>query len=66
VDAVDDIRFSPSSGGGTWVDYTADIRLVGWMRLLAPFAGGAFRRIASQAAAGMHAALEARATGAVR
>ena len=66
VDAVDDIRFSAAPAGGTSVDYTADIRLVGWMRLLGPFAGGAFRRIASQAAAGMHAALESRATGAVR
>src|SRR3954466_4801962 len=48
VEAVDSILFSPANAG-TRVDYTADIRLTGWMRLLAPFAGGAFRKIASNA-----------------
>ena len=65
VRAVDDIRFAETSGGTT-VDYTADIRLTGWLRLLAPFAGGAFRRIGSRAAAGMRAALEARSTAATQ
>ena len=60
VDAVDDIRFAPS-GVGTRVDYIADIRLRGWMRLLEPFAGGAFRRIAADAVAGMRRALDDRA-----
>jgi carbon monoxide dehydrogenase subunit G len=57
VSAVDDIRFEPD-GDGTIVDYRADIRLTGWMRLLAPFAGSAFRKIGDQAAAGMRRALE--------
>jgi carbon monoxide dehydrogenase subunit G len=65
VDATDDIRFS-ATPAGTTVDYTADIRLTGWMRLLTPFAGGAFRKIGMQAAAGMQAALEARSTAAAR
>ncbi len=66
VQAVDDIRFAAAPDGGTVVDYTADLRLTGWMRLLAPFAGGAFKRIGAQAAAGMRAALDARAAGAPR
>ena len=60
VSAVDEIRFEPS-GSGTRIDYTADIRLGGWMRLAAPFAGGAFRKIARDALMGMQAALDARA-----
>ena len=60
VSAVDEIRFEPS-GSGTRIDYTADIRLGGWMRLVAPFAGGAFRKIARDALTGMRATLEARA-----
>jgi len=46
------------------VDYTADIRLTGWRRLLEPFAGGAFKRLAANAATGMREALEARAAAA--
>lgn len=60
VEAVDDIRFSPTAGG-TRVDYTADIRLRGVMRLLAPFAGGAFAKIARNARDGMRRALDGRA-----
>lgn len=60
VAAVDDIRFEPD-GAGTIVDYTADIRLTGWMRLLQPLAGSALRRIGANAAAGMRRALEERA-----
>ena len=59
VDATDDIRFA-ATPDGTVVDYTADIRLTGWRRLLEPFAGGAFERLAANAAAGMREALEAR------
>lgn len=62
VTAVDEIRFAPrADGSGTRIEYIADIRLGGWMRLLAPFAGGAFRTLADNAVRGMRAALEARA-----
>ncbi len=60
VEATDDIRFE-SSASGTTIDYTADIRLVGIRRLLAPFAGGAFRKVAENARAGMQRALDERA-----
>jgi carbon monoxide dehydrogenase subunit G len=62
VDATDDIRFSPTADGGTRIDYTADIRLRGWMRLLSPLAGRAFQRIAHDARNGMQRALDARAS----
>jgi len=58
VDAIDDITFR-STPTGTEIDYVADIRLVGLGRLLAPFAGGAFRRIAENARAGMQRTLDA-------
>lgn len=66
ITAVDEIRFAPLATGaagttGTRIDYTADIRLGGWMRLVQPFAGGAFRRLANDAIGGMRAALDARA-----
>ena len=62
VSAVDDIRFAPGpDGAGTIVDYIADIRLTGWMRLLEPFAGGAFAKIGRDAATGMQQALADRA-----
>lgn len=60
VSAVDEIRFEPTPSGAR-IDYTADIRLGGWMRLVEPFAGGAFRKIAADALGGMQAALDARA-----
>ena len=60
VFAVDDIRFERTDAG-TVIDYTADIRLGGWMRLIQPFVGGAFRKIASDALGGMQAALDDRA-----
>jgi hypothetical protein len=60
VAAVDDIRFGPRADGtGTIVEYIADIRLTGWMRLIEPFAGGAFERIGREAAAGMERTLAA-------
>ena len=65
VRATDEIRFTPA-GAGTRVDYTADIRLTGWMRLVEPLAGGAFEKIAKDAAAGMRTALEARASAVAR
>lgn len=60
VAAVDDIRFrSGLDGRGTVIDYVADIRLTGWMRLIEPFAGGAVERIGTDAAAGMERTLAA-------
>ncbi len=61
VVAVDDIRFE-ATPTGTRIDYTADIRLRGLLRLAAPFAGGAFARIARDARDGMQRALDRRAT----
>jgi carbon monoxide dehydrogenase subunit G len=61
VEAVDDIRFHETATG-TRVDYTADIRLRGPMRLLAPFAGRAFASIAQNARDGMRLALDERAS----
>lgn len=67
VSAVDDIRFATAPDGtGTRIDYTADIHLRGWMRLVEPFAGGAFERIAQDALGGMQRALDARAKATVR
>ena len=63
VAAVDDIRFE-ATPIGTRIDYTADIRLRGPRRLLAPFAGGAFARIARDARDGMQRALDQRAAAA--
>ena len=63
VVATDDIAFEPTSTG-TAITYVADIRLQGLLRLLAPFAGGAFARIATNARNGMQRALDERATAA--
>ena len=57
VDAVDDIRFEPTPDG-TRIDYQAEIRLRGILRLLSPFAGGAFARIARNARDGMQRTLD--------
>jgi carbon monoxide dehydrogenase subunit G len=57
VRAIDDIRFSPNPGG-TRIDYTADIRLVGLLWLAGPFAGGALTRIGRAARDGMEQGLE--------
>jgi carbon monoxide dehydrogenase subunit G len=63
VSAVDEIRFE-ATPTGTRIDYTADIRLTGWMRLAEPFAGGAFEKLAKDALGGMQQALEERAQAA--
>jgi carbon monoxide dehydrogenase subunit G len=57
VAAIDDIAFE-ATPDGTTISYVADIRLRGVLRLLAPFAGGSFRRIADNARAGMQRALD--------
>jgi carbon monoxide dehydrogenase subunit G len=61
VAAVDEIRFTPTDSGGTKIDYAADIRLRGLLRLAQPFAGGAFAKIARDARDGMRRTLDARA-----
>jgi len=58
VDAVDEIRFQ-RAGDGTSIDYTADIRLGGLLRLAQPFLGRTFAKIGRDAAAGMDRALDA-------
>lgn len=60
VSAVDEILFEKTASG-TVIDYTADIRLGGWLRLLQPFAGGAFKKVAKDALGGMQRALDERA-----
>lgn len=52
VSATDDIRFA-STATGTTIDYIADIRLGGLLRLAQPFLGGAFEKVARNAAGGM-------------
>jgi carbon monoxide dehydrogenase subunit G len=67
VTAVDEIRFEPRrSGSGTHIDYVADIHLGGWMRLLEPFLGGTFDRIAKDALGGMQRTLDALAAAGPR
>ncbi len=65
VSAVDEILFEKTASG-TVIDYTADIRLGGWLRLLQPFARGAFKKVAKDALGGMQRALDERATAAQR
>ena len=58
VASVDEIRFEPTATG-TRIDYMADIRLGGVLRLLQPLLGGAFSKIALDAVGGMQRALDA-------
>ena len=60
VSAVDDIRFERTASG-TLVDYTADIRLGGVLRLIQPLLGRAFANLGRNAVEGMVRTLEARA-----
>ena len=61
VSAIDDIRFERLDSA-TGLDYTADIRLGGVLRLVEPFLGGAFTNIGRNAADGMQRTLDAQAT----
>jgi carbon monoxide dehydrogenase subunit G len=63
VDAEDEIVFE-ATPTGTRIDYTADIRLRGVMRLATPFAAGALARIARDARNGMQRELDRRAAAA--
>ena len=65
VSAVDEIRFA-AIPTGTRIDYTADLHLTGWMRLVEPFVGGQFEKIAKDALGGMQRALDERAKAAAR
>lgn len=65
VSAVDEIRFE-TAGAGTRIDYTADIRLGGLLRLLQPFVGGTLDKIGRDALDGMKRTLDARAREAGR
>lgn len=60
ISAVDEIRFSPD-GTGTLIDYTADIRLGGVLRLIQPFLSQAFAKLGRDALAGMQGTLDERA-----
>ena len=60
VEAVDDIRFTETATG-TRIDYTADIRLGGLLRVVQPLLGSVFARIGRNAAAGMARTLAERA-----
>jgi carbon monoxide dehydrogenase subunit G len=61
VSAVDEIRFEPA-GTGTRIDYTAEIRLGGLLRLAQPFLGRAFAKLGRDALAGMQRTLDARSS----
>jgi carbon monoxide dehydrogenase subunit G len=63
VAAVDEIRFAPD-GTGTRIDYVADIRLGGALRLVQPFLGRAFTKLGRDALDGMQTTLDARARAA--
>ena len=60
VSAIDEIRFTPA-GAGTRIDYTADIRLGGLLRLVQPLLGGQFAKLGRAALNGMKSTLDARA-----
>ena len=60
VSAVDDIRFERLAAA-TALDYTADIRLGGLLRLVEPFLSGAFANIGRNAADGMRRTLDSQA-----
>ena len=63
IEATDEIRFE-REGDETVVDYTADIVLTGVLRLVQPFLGGTFRKIAENASDGIERTLAARAAAA--
>jgi hypothetical protein len=63
VEAEDEILFE-ATPTGTRIDYTADIRLRGLLRLATPFVGGVLARIGRDARDGMQRALDRRAAAA--
>jgi hypothetical protein len=59
---IDEIRFSPADGGGTQVDYIADLQLRGLARIAEPFMRGRFEKVVEDGARGLERTLRARAT----
>ena len=57
ITAIDDIRFTATPEGGTRIDYVADIRLKGVLKIAAPLLGGKFAATGRAAIEGMRAAL---------
>lgn len=53
---VDEIKFAPSPGG-TRIDYTADLSLTGFAKLVQPFMGKRFQELGDKAMAGLQAVL---------
>jgi Polyketide cyclase / dehydrase and lipid transport len=60
VQALDDISFAPTAAG-TRIEYVADIRLTGWLRLVEPLLGRVFTGIGRAARHGMARTLDERA-----
>lgn len=60
VSAVDVIEFQ-AIPSGTRIEYTADIRLAGLLRLVQPLLGGSFAKVAHDALSGMKRTLDAMA-----
>lgn len=59
ITAVDDIRFTATPDGGTKIDYVADLRLKGVLKIAAPLLRGKFAETGRAAIEGMRAALSA-------
>lgn len=57
VHADDTMELTPTAGGGTRVDYTADIRFKGVLKLAEPFLGKAFKKLGDEAEEGLTTAL---------
>ncbi|MDH3729824.1 MAG: SRPBCC family protein [Acidimicrobiia bacterium] len=51
--AIDEIRFSDAAAGGTRIDYSADLRFKGFLRLLSPFMGRTLRKVGGEALDGL-------------
>ena len=57
VHADDTMELTPTASGGTRVDYTADIRFKGLLKVAEPFLGKAFKKLGDEAEAGLREAL---------
>jgi carbon monoxide dehydrogenase subunit G len=55
--SLDTIAFAPAPDGGTRITYTADFELKGVLRVVEPFLGGTFKKLARHALAGLEAKL---------
>lgn len=61
--AIDTMTFSPTSDDGTVVNYEADIKLKGMLRLVEPFLHSKFRELGDDAERGLNSALAALEAG---